>query len=198
MNAAEPVSGLEAAPGRLGRPRDLGLTPLRHHPNTREVLEVIEQARVRRLPAERFAGVGTPGGFDRLRRSGRADITTIAATALAALSISTATSRGGGAGVRAPTGARLHDVARSPGPARHPQKTGRRRGPGGRSSVEWRERLPSAGSGQNAPAPFGVPRPVGPSQPARAVHHWLGEQLPLLPDVTSKRSPGSPYGIALA
>ena len=35
-------------------------------------------------------------------------------------------------------------------------------------------------AGQNAPVPFGVPSPVGPSQPARAVHSWDGEQVPLL------------------
>ena len=38
---------------------------------------------------------------------------------------------------------------------------------------------------QNAPVPLGVPRPVGPSQPVRALHHWVVLQLPLLPEVTS-------------
>ena len=39
----------------------------------------------------------------------------------------------------------------------------------------------------NAAEPFGVPRPVGPSQPVPAVHSTPGEQVPLLPDVTSYR-----------
>jgi len=38
---------------------------------------------------------------------------------------------------------------------------------------------------QKAPTPLGVPRPVGPSQPTRAVHSCDGEQDPLLPLVTS-------------
>lgn len=42
-----------------------------------------------------------------------------------------------------------------------------------------------------AATPFGVPRPVGPSQPVPALHCWLAEQLPLLPAVTSFRSPRS-------
>jgi hypothetical protein len=33
-------------------------------------------------------------------------------------------------------------------------------------------------TGQKAPMPFGVPRPVGPSQPVRALHHWVVGQLP--------------------
>ncbi len=33
--------------------------------------------------------------------------------------------------------------------------------------------------------PFGVPHPVGPSNPAPAVHRYDGLQLPLLPEVTS-------------
>ena len=37
----------------------------------------------------------------------------------------------------------------------------------------------------NAATPCGVPRPVGPSQPVAAVHSSDGEQVPLLPDVTS-------------
>jgi hypothetical protein len=43
---------------------------------------------------------------------------------------------------------------------------------------------------QKAPAPFGVPRPVGPSQPVRALHHWVVGQVPLLPLVTSNSEPG--------
>jgi len=39
--------------------------------------------------------------------------------------------------------------------------------------------------GQKAVTPFGVPRPVGPSQPLPAWHHRLGEQEPLEPLVTS-------------
>ncbi len=42
--------------------------------------------------------------------------------------------------------------------------------------------------------PFGVPRPVGPSQPVRALHHWVVGQLPLLPDVTSKSDEACVYG----
>ena len=38
-----------------------------------------------------------------------------------------------------------------------------------------------------AAAVSGEPRPVGPSQPAPAAHHWWVEQLPLLPAVTSNR-----------
>ena len=41
--------------------------------------------------------------------------------------------------------------------------------------------------GQKAPVPLGVPRPVGPSQPVRALHHWVVGQVPLLPVVTSNR-----------
>ena len=51
---------------------------------------------------------------------------------------------------------------------------------------------------QKAPAPFGVPSPVGPSQPARALHHCVVGHVPLLPDVTSNRFPGWAYGIAFA
>ncbi len=40
---------------------------------------------------------------------------------------------------------------------------------------------------QNPPTPFGVPRPVGPSQPTRAWHSWVGEHEPLEPVVTSKK-----------
>ena len=36
--------------------------------------------------------------------------------------------------------------------------------------------------------PFGLPSPVGPSQPVRAWQSWLGEQLPLLPVVASNRA----------
>jgi len=32
--------------------------------------------------------------------------------------------------------------------------------------------------GQNALTPLGVPRPDGPSQPVRAVHHWSVGQVP--------------------
>ena len=51
--------------------------------------------------------------------------------------------------------------------------------------------------GQNAPVPFGVPRPVGPSQPARALHHCVVGQEPLLPLVMSNRLVGCWYGVAL-
>jgi hypothetical protein len=37
-------------------------------------------------------------------------------------------------------------------------------------------------------APFGVPHPVGPSYPAPELHRYAGLQLPLLPEVTSKKS----------
>jgi len=46
----------------------------------------------------------------------------------------------------------------------------------------------------NEAVPFGVPRPVGPSQPVPAVHSTAGRQVPLLPDVTSKRLAGFEYG----
>jgi len=52
--------------------------------------------------------------------------------------------------------------------------------------------------GQKAATPFGVPRPVGPSQPVRALHHWVVGHDPLLPLVTSNRALLLPYGIALA
>ncbi len=55
-------------------------------------------------------------------------------------------------------------------------------------------RLGCRSSAQKAPVPFGVPRPVGPSQPTRALHHWEVEQLPLLPDVTSNSDPEWEYG----
>jgi hypothetical protein len=42
-------------------------------------------------------------------------------------------------------------------------------------------------STQKPPTPFGVPRPVGPSRPARAVHSCDGEQVPFEPEVTSKK-----------
>jgi hypothetical protein len=44
---------------------------------------------------------------------------------------------------------------------------------------------------QNAPVPFGVPRPVGPSYPVAPVHKYFAEelQLPLLPLVTSLSEP---------
>ncbi len=44
-----------------------------------------------------------------------------------------------------------------------------------------------------AETPFGVPSPVGPSQPGPAWHSTLPHP-PLAPAVTSKRSPGSAYG----
>jgi hypothetical protein len=47
---------------------------------------------------------------------------------------------------------------------------------------------------QKAAVPFGVPRPVGPSQPTRALHHWLVVQVPLEPDVTSNRLVEWVYG----
>jgi hypothetical protein len=40
-------------------------------------------------------------------------------------------------------------------------------------------------AGPNAAAPFGVPRPVGPSYPGPAVHRYGGEQFPFEPLVTS-------------
>ena len=43
---------------------------------------------------------------------------------------------------------------------------------------------------QNAPVPFGVPSPVGPSQPAPAVHSCRAAQEPLLPVVTSLSAAG--------
>ena len=46
-------------------------------------------------------------------------------------------------------------------------------------------RLGCRSSAQKAPVPFGVPSPVGPSQPVRAVHHWAGLHEPLFPEVTS-------------
>ena len=51
--------------------------------------------------------------------------------------------------------------------------------------------------GQNAPVPFGVPRPVGPSQPERALHHWVVGQVPLLPLVMSLRLLVCSYGVEL-
>lgn len=52
--------------------------------------------------------------------------------------------------------------------------------------------------GQKAPAPLGVPRPDGPSQPTRAVHHCVVGQVPLDPAVTSNRDPVWLYGMAFA
>src|SRR5262249_54160270 len=48
--------------------------------------------------------------------------------------------------------------------------------------------------GQNAPVPFGVPRPVGPSQPALALQSCDVLQLPLLPEVTSNNEEACAYG----
>ena len=45
-----------------------------------------------------------------------------------------------------------------------------------------------------AALPFGVPRPVGPSQPGPAVHHTDGLHEPLLPVVTSNRFPVWAHG----
>ena len=45
----------------------------------------------------------------------------------------------------------------------------------------------------NAAVPFGVPRPVGPSQPAPAAHPG-GPHAPLLPLVTSNSAAGLAYG----
>lgn len=53
---------------------------------------------------------------------------------------------------------------------------------------------PATTGGQNPPVPFGVPRPVGPSQPTRAVHSCDGEQEPLLPEVMSKKLLECVYG----
>ena len=50
--------------------------------------------------------------------------------------------------------------------------------------------------GQNAPTPLGVPRPDGPSQPTRAVHHWGVGQVPSDPEMTSKRDEVWLYGRA--
>ena len=49
--------------------------------------------------------------------------------------------------------------------------------------------VPVAPPEVKAAVPFGVPSPVGPSQPAAAVHSNDGEQVPLLPLVTSLRLP---------
>ena len=46
---------------------------------------------------------------------------------------------------------------------------------------------------ESAETPFGVPRPVGPSQPGPASQSTL-PQPPFAPAVTSKRSPVSAYG----
>src|SRR5204862_5651357 len=64
-----------------------------------------------------------------------------------------------------------------------------RRGGVGPGGVGGRRGVPDV----NAPTPFGVPRPVGPSQPVPAVH--IGApHAPLVPDVTSNRLPAAPYG----
>jgi hypothetical protein len=44
--------------------------------------------------------------------------------------------------------------------------------------------------GQKLLVPFGVPRPVGPSQPGPAVHHTAGLHEPFDPLVTSFNPPG--------
>jgi hypothetical protein len=46
----------------------------------------------------------------------------------------------------------------------------------------------------NAVVPFGVPSPVGPSQPVVALHHFDVVQLPLEPLVTSLRLPVWAHG----
>ena len=53
------------------------------------------------------------------------------------------------------------------------------------SSSTWSPDTCPAYGRQKAVRPFGVPRPVGPSQPAPAVHQTLVLQVPLLPVVTS-------------
>jgi len=52
--------------------------------------------------------------------------------------------------------------------------------------------------GQNAPTPLGVPRPDGPSQPTRAVHHWGVGQVPSDPEMTSNSEEVWLYGRAFA
>lgn len=47
---------------------------------------------------------------------------------------------------------------------------------------------------QNAPVPFGVPSPVGPSKPVVPVQRYEPPQLPLLPDVTSLSELACEYG----
>ena len=49
---------------------------------------------------------------------------------------------------------------------------------------------------QKAVTPFGVPRPDGPSQPTRALHHWGVGHVPLDPEMTSKRDEVWLYGRA--
>ena len=44
--------------------------------------------------------------------------------------------------------------------------------------------------GPNAPAPFGVPSPVGPSYPTSPVQRYAGEHEAVLPVVTSQSAPG--------
>ena len=46
----------------------------------------------------------------------------------------------------------------------------------------------------NAAVPFGVPSPVGPSQPAPAWQSTAGVQAPLLPLTTSNRLPVCDHG----
>jgi len=45
----------------------------------------------------------------------------------------------------------------------------------------------------NAPVPFGLPRPVGPSYPTLAVHKYDPLQLPVDPEITSNNAPGLAY-----
>jgi hypothetical protein len=55
--------------------------------------------------------------------------------------------------------------------------------------LELPEPLPLLEPPMLSSAPFGVPQPVGPSQPVPAVQRDEGEQVPLLPLVTSKKLP---------
>ena len=52
--------------------------------------------------------------------------------------------------------------------------------------------------GQRPATPFGVPTPVGPSQPVPARHHCVTGQLPVDPEVTSLKLPVCEYGSELA
>ena len=52
--------------------------------------------------------------------------------------------------------------------------------------------------GQRPATPFGVPTPVGPSQPVPARHHCVTGQLPVEPEVTSLKLPVCEYGSELA
>src|ERR1041385_4961659 len=56
-------------------------------------------------------------------------------------------------------------------------------------------RLPGEVRHQKAPTPDGVPRPVGPSHPMPATHHWDVAQVPLLPEVTSLKLPAAFHSV---